>query len=219
MIFSSTNTPPGFYVYVYLREDDTPYYVGKGKHKRAWKKSGSEVRPPKDNNRIIITHWGLTELWALAMERWHIRWYGRKDLGTGILRNKTDGGDGVTGREMTSADRKKISDAKIGVPIWTKEARAKMSEVRSGGSHWNYGNSTPEEVSDKISDGLKRYYLLTPPPVKNYTLIDTLTGEETVFNTRTAESILKPLNINKKELIKVAQHTNRLYKKRYTVKF
>jgi hypothetical protein len=219
MIFSSINTPPGFYVYAYLREDGTPYYIGKGKDKRAWKKGNGEVHPPKDHNRIIITHWDLTELWSLAMERWFIRWYGRKDKNTGILRNQTDGGDGVAGREMTPADRKRISDAKIGVSIWTEEARAKMSEDRSGDGHWNYGNSTPQEVSDKISDGLKRYHLLTPPPVKNYTLIDTLTGEETVFNIRTAESILKPLDINKKELIKVARHTNRLYKKRYTVKF
>jgi hypothetical protein len=95
MLFSSTNTPPGFYHYLYLREDNTPYYSGKGKNDRAWS-ANHVIKPPKDHSRIVITHWGLTELWALATERWYIRWYGRIDNNTGILRNGTDGGDGWT---------------------------------------------------------------------------------------------------------------------------
>jgi hypothetical protein len=88
-----------FYIYAYLRQDGTPYYIGKGCGRRAWKSSAHYIKPKKDGSNVIIMEDNLSEVGALALERFYIRWYGRKDLGTGILRNKSDGGDGPgTGR-------------------------------------------------------------------------------------------------------------------------
>ena len=103
-----------YYVYAYLRKsDNTPYYIGKGKNDRAFNgKHGVSI--PKDRSKIVMLETGLTDLGACAIERRMIRWYGRKDLGTGILRNKTDGGDGAAGVIMTPEKRLMYSLANLG---------------------------------------------------------------------------------------------------------
>jgi len=102
-----------YYTYAYLREDKTPYYIGKGRGKRAYDKRRT-IKPPKDKSRIIFLKKNLTEAEAFKHEVYMISVLGRKDLGTGILRNRTNGGEGPSGAVRSAETKKKISETKTG---------------------------------------------------------------------------------------------------------
>ena len=87
-----------FVVYAYCRKDGTFYYIGKGKPSRPYVWRGKRgINPPKDRSRILILHSSLQEKVSLEYEVKLILFYGRKDLGTGLLKNRTDGGEGICG--------------------------------------------------------------------------------------------------------------------------
>ena len=135
-IYSKSCPPKGFNIYAYLRDDGTPYYIGKGKGVRAWKQhaiKGKGAHTPKDGNRIIICETNLTEVGAFALERRYIRWYGRKDLSTGILVNLTNGGEGTSNvvRTMSESAKQKIGNANRG-RIQTEETKQKRSRSLKG---------------------------------------------------------------------------------------
>ena len=148
-----------YYTYAYLREDKTPYYIGKGKGNRLYKRGSRVFAPPKDKSRIIFLKKNLTEEEAFKHEIYMIDVFGRKDLGTGILHNLTDGGEGIS--NLSDETRKKMSEVKKGEnnpnygKIFSEEHRKKLSEARKGENNPNYGKIFSEEHKRKISEAIK----------------------------------------------------------------
>ncbi len=140
-----------YYTYAYLREDRTPYYIGKGTGKRIYSKNKT-IKPPKDKSRIIYLKQNLTEREAFKHEIYMIAVLGRKDNGTGILHNRTDGGEGCSGAIISNETRKKISE---GNKNPSEETRRKFSEANKGENNPNYGKTHAEETRRKMSEAKK----------------------------------------------------------------
>jgi hypothetical protein len=163
-----------YYVYqLRLANSETPFYIGKGKGRRANSHlTMSSLATRNHKNHIIkkammdgivvlteIIHQNLTEPDALAIEASLIAEYGRRNDG-GILSNATLGGEGMSGFKASTETKLKMSESakkvikteewkqKIGMgrrgKPHTEETKNKMREVATGRKH-------SEETREKIS--------------------------------------------------------------------
>ena len=131
-----------FYVYLMSRLDGRPCYVGKGKGER-WRHHGKcgrnrhlisiikQARAQGQELPRVKVLEGITEEHAFRVEKALIAFFGREDLGTGLLVNLTDGGDGTSGYRPSAELIERQAATRRGRPQ-SPESNAKRSAALRG---------------------------------------------------------------------------------------
>lgn len=193
--FTRQNPPTGFYTYAYLREDGRPYYIGKGKGRRAWRQHGSAGRywkPPGDE-RILLLKWGLTEEEAFAHEVYLIAVYGNAHQKDGWLSmNFDEGGLGATGARHTEEHKEHMRQVMTGRVKITEQGRKSLAEarrsapksfkkemgIRSAAARKRNGYTPSNETRQKMSDSMKGQNKYERTPGMRVAISVALTGHK-----------------------------------------
>lgn len=121
-----------FYVYAYVREDGTPYYIGKGCGGRI--DAPHRIGLPPKIRRVLLLE-GLSEQAAFEHEMALISAIGRKDLGTGLLRNMTEGGEGIVGISAATKEKRSASLKRVPHTLHWIRKRVQAPLVRSAAKY------------------------------------------------------------------------------------
>ena len=202
-----------YYVYAYLRQDGTPYYIGKGKDNRAYANHG-KIPVPKDKSHIVFLETNLSEVGSLALERRYIKWWGRKDLGTGILRNMTEGGDGAN--SPGPLRRKQVSN-QFSKTYWCKSPSGEIHLVKNLKEFCSSRNLCDANMARVASGTLiqhkgwqcRKTSDITPFHILGWT-ITSPTGD--IFHTTNLKEFCLEHNLSLSTMYSVANGYNKSYK-------
>jgi hypothetical protein len=158
----------GFYVYeLWNPLKNLPFYVGKGQYDRCFHhilklhdpnqfhnrhKKHTIQKILNENEKVIIKIvFSGKEDDCLSEEVRLIKKYGRRDIGTGILTNLTDGGEGVSGK------------------IYSEEEKEKRRQRMLGENNFMFGRKRTKEEISKIQETKKERIKLGLIIPKNHT--------------------------------------------------
>lgn len=147
------------YVYTHIRLDTNEvFYVGIGTQDNYIRASRTANRSVFWKNITKKTGWkvnivfdNLTWDEACEKEKELISFYGRKDIGTGILVNHTNGGDGSNGRIFSKETRKKMSKTRKGVKV-TEEQKNKTRLSMLGKNCKKVINTETGEIYESVQE-------------------------------------------------------------------
>lgn len=187
------------YVYRHIRLDkNEPFYIGIGTDSNFTRANEKTRRSELWNKIVSKTDYEVEILFenidieeAKRKEIEFISLYGRKNLGTGILANLTNGGDGAFGRVFKHSEetKKRMSEAKKGKPSHRKGVKLsqelidRLSKAKKGIS-WDvmYG----KEYADIKREKLKSYATKNRKPYKEQDLETIKTKINDYFTKRRA---------------------------------
>jgi hypothetical protein len=146
------------YIYKHIRTDKNEvFYIGIGNNKRAWQVGRNRIWDgivSKTDYIVEIIQDNLSYEEAIELEKYYIKLYGRRDLGTGTLANLTEGGEGLVGLVRTDEHKENISKAhkKSGIIPPSQKGNIRSEEVKKIISEKNKGRVLTDETRKRIAN-------------------------------------------------------------------
>lgn len=170
--------PQGFYVYIWSYPDGRPFYVGKGRGTR-YRECGNyhsrrvAAKIRHGGGEPIVAFLPMPdESSALVSEAGLIKAYGRRDLGTGLLCNRSDGGEGPTKPSYWSPERRAEWSQRMTSQALDPVRRARNSErMKALWASADHRDPTVQKikaavrsaaVKQRVSASNRAYYKLHP---------------------------------------------------------